>query len=107
MGGKTDSNQGEPLGKGSYLCTKSKAIHDDLFGRWPLQPFQPDQCKCHPAGNRRTKNWLFCDFTDGADASMAVYTLLETARANGLNPLKYLEFLLNARPNERGSIPIK
>ena len=32
---------------------------------------------------------------------MAVYTLLETARANGLNPLKYLEFLLDARPNDR------
>lgn len=45
------------------------------------------------------RNWLFCDSTEGADASMAVYTLLETARANGLNPLKYLEFLLEARPN--------
>ena len=47
------------------------------------------------------KNWLFCDSTEGADASMAVYTLLETARANGLNPLKYLEFLLEARPNDK------
>ena len=46
------------------------------------------------------KNWLFCDSTDGADAGMAVYTLLETARANGLNPLKYLEFLLDARLND-------
>lgn len=45
------------------------------------------------------RNWLFCDSTEGADASMAVYTLLETARANRLNPLKYLEFLLEARPN--------
>ena len=45
------------------------------------------------------RNWLFCDSTEEADASMAVYTLLETARANGLNPLKYLEFLLEARPN--------
>lgn len=34
---------------------------------------------------------------------MAVYTLLETARANGLNPLKYLEFLLEARPNYKMS----
>ena len=32
---------------------------------------------------------------------MAVYSLLETARANGLNPLKYLEFLLEARPNAK------
>lgn len=47
------------------------------------------------------KNWLFCDSTEGAEASMAVYSLLETARANGLNPLKYLEFLLEARPNDK------
>ena len=46
------------------------------------------------------KNWLFCDSTEGAEASMAVYSLLETARANGLNSLKYLEFLLEARPND-------
>ena len=46
------------------------------------------------------RNWLFCDSTDGADASMMVYSLLETARSNGLNPQKYLEYLLEARPNE-------
>ena len=45
------------------------------------------------------RNWLFCDSTDGADASMAVYSLLETARANGLNPLKYLGFVLESRPS--------
>lgn len=46
------------------------------------------------------RNWLFCDTTDGADASMMVYSLLETARANGLNPQKYLEYLLEARPGK-------
>ncbi|HCH82592.1 MAG TPA: hypothetical protein DE316_05860, partial [Eubacterium sp.] len=30
------------------------------------------------------KNWLFCDTTDGADASMMVFSLLETVRANGI-----------------------
>ena len=30
---------------------------------------------------------------------MMVYSLLETARANSLNPLKYLEYLLAARPS--------
>lgn len=48
-------------------------------------------------------NWLFCDTTDGADASMVVYSLLETAKANGLNPLKYLSFLLDTRPNAKMS----
>ncbi len=45
------------------------------------------------------KNWLFCDSTSGANASMIVYTLLETAKANGLNPERYLEYLLESRPN--------
>ena len=49
------------------------------------------------------RNWLFCDSTDGADAGMMVYSLLETARANGLNPQKYLEYLLEARPNKNMS----
>ena len=34
---------------------------------------------------------------------MMVYSLLETARANGLNPQKYLEYLLEARPNKNMS----
>ena len=46
------------------------------------------------------RNWLFCDTTDGADASMMVYPLLETARANALNPQKYLEYPLEAIPNK-------
>ena len=32
---------------------------------------------------------------------MAVYPLLETARANGLNPYKYMEYILEARPDGR------
>ena len=32
---------------------------------------------------------------------MMVFSLLETARANGINSYKYLEFLLESRPNAR------
>ena len=46
------------------------------------------------------KNWLFSDTQDGADASMKVFSLVETAKANGLDPQKYIEFLLESRPNE-------
>lgn len=46
------------------------------------------------------RNWLFCDTVDGANASMMAYSLLETARANNLNPQKYLEYLLEARPDK-------
>lgn len=46
------------------------------------------------------KNWLFSDTQAGADASMMIYSLVETAKANGVNPERYLQFLLEKRPNE-------
>ncbi len=45
------------------------------------------------------KNWLFCDTQAGARASAIVYTLLETAKANGLNPERYLNHLLTLLPD--------
>lgn len=44
------------------------------------------------------KNWEFCGSPAGAKASACVYSLVETAKANGLNPYKYLEFLLSRIP---------
>jgi len=44
------------------------------------------------------KNWLFCNVPAGADASAAVYSLVETAKANGLDPFKYLKFLFERLP---------
>lgn len=40
------------------------------------------------------KNWLFADTPKGASASAAVYSLIETAKANGLNVYEYLHHLL-------------
>lgn len=45
------------------------------------------------------KNWLFADTPKGADASAAVYSIVETAKANGLNVRKYLEHLLQYMPD--------
>ncbi len=44
------------------------------------------------------KNWLFCDTVAGAKASAALYILIETARANGLNPFEYLKLLFEKLP---------
>ena len=44
------------------------------------------------------KNWLFCDTQAGANASVIVFTVLETAKANGLNPEAYLNHLLSVLP---------
>ena len=40
------------------------------------------------------KNWLFADTSQGANASAAWYSLVETAKANGLEPHAYLNHLL-------------
>lgn len=45
------------------------------------------------------KNWLFADSPKGARASAAVYSLVETAKANGLNVYTYLEYLLLYMPD--------
>jgi len=44
------------------------------------------------------KNWLFSGSPKGAAASAAVYSMIETAKANGLNPYKYLHFILSELP---------
>jgi transposase len=36
------------------------------------------------------KNWLFSNTAKGADASAAVYSVIETAKANGLTPFDYV-----------------
>ncbi len=44
------------------------------------------------------KNWLFADTPKGATASAAVYSIVETAKANGLNVYAYLQHLLLYMP---------
>jgi transposase len=44
------------------------------------------------------KNWLFNDQPDGASASATFYSLIETAKANGLEPYKYLCYLFDRLP---------
>ena len=44
------------------------------------------------------KNWIFSGTPDGASASAALYSLIETAKANGLEPYKYLRYLFEKVP---------
>ena len=45
------------------------------------------------------KNWLFSASQRGADASANLYSLIETAKANGLEPHAYLTHVFTALPN--------
>ena len=44
------------------------------------------------------KNWLFCNTKNGAVASETYYSLIETAKFNGLNPYEYLLYVLRKAP---------
>jgi len=40
------------------------------------------------------KNWLFANTPKGARTSAVIYSIVETAKENGLNPYAYLEYVL-------------
>ena len=44
------------------------------------------------------KNWIFAGTPDGAKASADLYSLIETAKANSLEPYKYLRYLFEKIP---------
>jgi len=45
------------------------------------------------------KNWLFCNTKGGARASAILYSVIETARENRVNPFDYLSFVFRNAPN--------
>lgn len=45
------------------------------------------------------KNWMFMNSVNGAKSSGAIYSLVESAKANGIVPQKYMEYLLKNLPN--------
>jgi hypothetical protein len=44
------------------------------------------------------KNWLFSGHPRGADASAAIFSLIETAKANGFEPYAYLRHIFEKLP---------
>ncbi|ULO10088.1 IS66 family transposase [Paenibacillus sp. 19GGS1-52] len=44
------------------------------------------------------KNWLFANTPRGAKASAVIYSVIETAKENGLNPFQYLKYLFEQLP---------
>lgn len=45
------------------------------------------------------KNWMFSNTPRGAKASSMIYSMIETAKENGLNPFIYLTYLFEKLPN--------
>lgn len=53
------------------------------------------------------KNWLFSDSVAGAKASAMIYSILQTARGNGLEPYTYMRHLLTELPKCQSSEQIE
>lgn len=45
------------------------------------------------------KNWLFSNTPKGAASSATIYSIIETAKENNLNPFEYLKYLFDKLPN--------
>ncbi len=85
----------------------AKAVHYAL-GQWsklsvfltdPLVPLDNNRCEnaIRPFVVGR-KSWLFCDTQAGATASARLYSLVETAKANCVEPHAYLTHLFTHLP---------
>jgi len=89
---------GSLLGKALHYLSSQwpKLIRFVENGAWPI-----DNNLCENAirpfvvGRR---NWLFCDTVGGARASANLYSLIETCKANGMDPYTYLVDLFRQLP---------
>lgn len=53
------------------------------------------------------KNWLFSNTASGARSSAILYSLIETAKANAIDPLKYIQYLLTELPKANSDVDLE
>lgn len=73
-------NQWEYL---TYYCEDGKLHISNALAENAIRPFAVDR-----------RNWLFSDTSRGAKASATCFSLVETAKANNLEPYQYLHHVL-------------
>ena len=84
-----------------------RAIHY-LLEQWPYLARYLEDGRLELSNNRAErsikpfvmgrKNWLFANTPGGAQASAVIYSLIETAKENGLDPYRYLLWILQNAP---------
>src|SRR5260370_33718199 len=67
-------------------------------GDWRGRERTARQRECDRPVCGRKQLWLFADTPVGAHASAVIYSLIETARANGLEPYTWLRRVLHGLP---------
>jgi hypothetical protein len=60
--------------------------------------FLPDMSRMTPRLSSEGRHWLVADTVGGANASANLYSLIETAKANNIEPYRYLVALFKKLP---------
>jgi transposase len=87
-----------PLGKPVYYTLSQRQYLENVFldGRLELSNNRAERSvKSYVMGR---KAWLFSCSPEGARTNAALYSIIETAKENGLNPFYYIQFLLETLP---------
>ena len=87
--------------------TLGKALHY-LLEQWPYLIRYLEDGRLELSNNRAErsikpfvtgrKNWLFANTPAGAQSSAVIYSLIETAKENQLDPYRYLLWVLRSAP---------
>lgn len=99
------------LGKKSQTIVPSTLLGQAVayaFGQWEKLVRYLDHAGLTPDNNATEnairpfvlgrKNWLFSGSPRGAEASCAIYSLIETGKQNGLDPYAYLHLIFTKAP---------
>ncbi len=71
---------------------------DTLLRGWPFTYQQHPGRKCDPPVCDRQKGLVVCRYPKGAHASEIFYSLIETAKANEIEPYAYLRHVFKELP---------
>ena len=97
----------EASGKAAPKSALGRALHY-LLEQWPYLARYLEDGRLELSNNRAErsikpfgmgrKNWLFANTPGGAQASAVIYSLIETAKENSLDPYRYLLWILQTAP---------
>lgn len=97
----------ETKGKTAPKSALGKALHY-LLEQWPYLIRYLEDGRLELSNNRAErsikpfvmgrKNWLFANTPAGAQSSAVIYSLIETAKENKLDPYRYLLWVLECAP---------
>lgn len=89
---------GGQMGKALAYIIERKDILPNYLEAVEATPSNNESERCAKAFATGRKNWLFSKAIDGADASAFFYSIIESAKANGINPLLYTELICMEGP---------